>query len=171
MSNVPLENVQLVIDAEDSYKEMTDVFYSHPSRIPLLRFVTKSSFASCSIKNTSVESLSSLNLVTILEKLRPNGTVEVIINQPITVMQEYDAKQIEANAKLAGFDEIKINETTYVNEQTQKKLETLAVTFMKPLKNPNAIDIVVKIPVKEQKKETTSKKVKKVEPGKNVKKR
>lgn len=168
MSKSQIDNVQLVIDGEDAYKGMTDVFYSHPSRISLLRFLSNHSFSSCSIKNSSVESMSSLNLVTILEKLRQNGTLEIIINQPITVMQEYDAKQIEANAKLAGFDDISITETTYVNETTQKRLQTLAVNCIKPVKNPNSIDIVVKIPVKELKKETTSKKV---EPQKNVKKK
>lgn len=162
------DDVTLVIDGEDTYRNMPDVFYSDPSRISMLRYVRNGSFSSCSIKNTTVEALSSLNLVTILEKLKQNATVEVVINQPITVMQEYDAKQIEANAKLAGFDEIKINETTFVNEKTQKKLETLEVSFVKPVKNPNAIDIVVKIPVKEQKKETTSKKV---DPQKNSRKK
>jgi hypothetical protein len=49
-----------------------------------------------------------------------DATVTVEIDQPIGVMQEYDAKQVEANAKLAGFDDIKIDGTT--------------VTFTKPAK-------------------------------------
>ena len=44
----------------------------------------------------------------------------------------YDAKQIEANALFAGFSDVKINEITYVDSKTQRKMETLSVTFIKP---------------------------------------
>ena len=44
----------------------------------------------------------------------------------------YDENQIEANALFAGFSDVKINEITYVDSKTQRKMETLSVTFIKP---------------------------------------
>lgn len=113
-------SAHLVIDSNDEYQESQDIFYMHPSRLGMLRYVKNNSFDSAQIKNSPLEALNSLNLVTVLEKIVPEGTVSVEIDQPIGVMQEYDAKQIEANAKLAGFDDIKIDGTN--------------VTFVKPAK-------------------------------------
>ena len=113
-------SAQLVIDGNDEYQDSQDIFYMHPSRLGMLRYVKNNSFENAQIKNSPLEALNSLNLVTVLEKLVPEGTVTVEIDQPIGVMQEYDAKQVEANAKLAGFDDIKIDGTT--------------VTFTKPAK-------------------------------------
>ena len=56
----------------------------------------------------------------------------MIIYQPVLVLQIYDAKQIEANALFAGFLDVKINEIAYVDSKTQRKMETLGVTFVKP---------------------------------------
>ena len=90
--------------------------------------------------------------------MKPQSSVEVTIAQPITVMQDYDAKQVEANAKLAGFENIKISSITYENAQG-KKMDTLAVTFDKPLKNPNKVE--VNVTVTTTTKTTTTKKGKK----------
>ena len=119
-------SAQLVIDGNDEYQESQDIFYMHPSRLGMLRYVKNNSFDSAQIKNSPIDALNSLNLVTVLEKIVPEGTVTVEIDQPIGVMQEYDAKQVEANAKLAGFDDIKIDGTT--------------VTFTKPAKGKPIAD-------------------------------
>ena len=58
-------------------------------------------------------------------------------------MQSYDAKQIEANAKLAGLDGIEIIDHEYENPQTQAKIATLLVKGARPEKNPNKIEIEV----------------------------
>ena len=68
----------------------------------------------------------------------------MIIYQLISIMQEYDAKEIEANALYAGFIDIKINDITYV-DKNQKKIDTLIVSFVKPekklpLKNNNEVN-------------------------------
>ncbi len=48
----------------------------------------------------------------------------MIIYQPISIMQEYDAKEIEANALYAGFIDIKIKNrfTRFKNKFLNKKL-------------------------------------------------
>ena len=59
----------------------------------------------------------------------------------------YDEKQIEANPLFAGFSDVKINEINYVDSKTQRKKETLFVTFLnlkeKFLKNIIGIIIII----------------------------
>ena len=50
-------------------------------------------------------------------------------------MQPYEAKMIEANAKLAGFTDIQTNPATFFNEFSNKEEETLCVSFTKPEKS------------------------------------
>ena len=49
-------------------------------------------------------------------------------------MQPYEAKMIEANAKLAGFVDIQTSPATFFNEFSNQDDETLVVTFTKPEK-------------------------------------
>ena len=70
----------------------------------------------------------------ILSSLKPNGTVSVLICEPIAVMQPYEARMIEANAKLAGFTDIQTSPDTFFNEFSNQEDETLCVTFRKPEK-------------------------------------
>ena len=78
-----IENIQLIIDEEDNYREKENVFYMNPSYLGLLRCVRNAQFSSCLIKNTSVDKLTSLHLVYIMQKLRQNGQVEIILDQPL----------------------------------------------------------------------------------------
>jgi hypothetical protein len=87
-----------------------------------------------------------MNFSYILRKLKPNSVLEVIIFQPISVMQEYDAKQVEANAKLAGFVEFETNNYMNVDSKTEKKYQTLAVTCVKPEKKQSE-EVTVEVTV------------------------
>ena len=49
-------------------------------------------------------------------------------------MQPYEARMIEANAKLAGFTNIQTSTGTFFNEFSNKDDETLVVSFVKPEK-------------------------------------
>ena len=132
------EDITLIIDGEDSYREEPNVFYMNPAYLPMLRLVQNNQFSSCEIRNTPIDVLTGLNLVYVLEKMKPTAPVEVTIAQPITVMQDYDAKQVEANAKLAGFENIDF-------DNNGKKSSTLAVTFTKPVKAKNTAEIQVTV--------------------------
>ena len=123
---------ELIIDSEDTYKDLENVFYIHPSHLNMLKSLSSNQFSSVSIKNTNVDDLSAYNLINLYGKVRVGTNVEIIIYQPVLVLQMYDAKQIEANALFAGFSNVKINEITYVDSKTQRKMETLSVTFIKP---------------------------------------
>ena len=114
-------SIILIIDRNDTYRGEENIFYIHPSRIGMLKHVQKNTFTSCQIKNSPLESLTPLNLVTVLDKLIPTGKMEIELDQPISVMQNYDAKQVESNAKLAGFDNIEINENKIECFKPEKK--------------------------------------------------
>lgn len=107
----------------------------NPSYLGLLRCVRIAQFSSCLIKNTSVDKLTSLHLVYIMQKLRQNGKVEIILDQPLTIMQDFDVKQIEANAKLAGFSEVTLSNTSYFNP-AHKKIKTQLLTILQTHQRP-----------------------------------
>src|SRR5690349_11633747 len=110
--------IELTVDSVDSYQDNDDVFYIHPARLSSLQYVKDTQFSSAIVKNSQIVNLTSMNLVYLLKTLKVGATVDVIVHQPITVMQEYDAKQIEANARLAGFDDINITPFEYVDPKT-----------------------------------------------------
>jgi len=138
------ERLELIIDNEDTYQDVDSVFYMNPHRLSLLRCLTDAQFISCTIKNSQVDCLTSMNFAYMMRKMKPEATCEVIIYQPISVMQEYDAKQVEANAKLAGFVNFEIQPFDYVDSKTDKKFKTLIVTFSKPNKAVEDDDSVPK---------------------------
>jgi len=139
------ERLELIVDNDDKYLEVENVFYINPNRLALVRCLSDAQFNSCLIKNSSIDNLTSMNFSYILRKLKPLSQCEVIIYQPITVMQEYDAKQVEANAKLAGFVDFETDLRDFVDNRTDKKFKTLVVSFTKPTKNPNEIEVEVVI--------------------------
>ena len=139
------ERLELIVDNEDIYQESDNVFYTHPSRLGMVRCLKDNQFSSCTIRHSSIDCLSSLNFSYIARKLTVGSVCEVIIYQPITVMQEFDAKQVEAHAKLAGFVNFDTREEELVDNKTNKKFKTLIVSFEKPLKNPNEVEIEVTV--------------------------
>jgi len=132
----------LVVDSKDTYQTDLTKFYIHPARLALVKNVNDKIFESGLIQNTNVDHLTSMNLSYVLRKLKVEATLEVIICQPLSVMQSYDAKQVEANAKLAGFDNLVTSEVELVAENNVKT-KTLKVTAVRPVKNPNKIEIEV----------------------------
>ena len=152
------DRLELIVDNEDLYLETENVFYINPHRLSLVRCLSDNQFVSCLIKNSPIDTLTSMNFSYILRKLKQNVHVEVVIFQPITVMQEYDAKQVEANAKLAGFADFNTESQEFIDPKTNKKFSTLVVSFTKPVKNPNEVqvEVTIKSPVKVSKTTTTT---------------
>jgi len=132
------EKLTLVVDTQDTYLNEADVFYFHPQRLGLIRVLENETFDSATIRNSPVDNLTSLNLSYVLKKLKPNSVVDVIVYQPISVMQDYDAKQVEANAKLAGFTNFQTKDYEY--KVDNKKVKTLLVSFERPAKHTDDVD-------------------------------
>ena len=64
--------------------------------------------------------------------MKYESRVEILISQPITVMQALDSKQIKAHCEHVGFENISIENANYIDEKHNKKYPTLAVVCFKP---------------------------------------
>ncbi len=137
----------LIVDQEDKYRGENDLFYIHPSRLDQLKYLKDQIFAGCEIRNTPVDQLSSMNMSHILKKMEHGAYVDVIICQPISVMQEYDSKQVEANAKLAGFTDFATDTEVPHEDHAKVKFNTIVNSFSRPIKEDgdnNKIEVSVK---------------------------
>ena len=123
--------LDLIIDNVDNYKRLKNVFFLDADRISLLKCLSDNRFSSCLIRNTTTESLTTINLSFLNQKLIVDSRCEIIIDQPIKLLQIHDARQIEANAKLAGFSDFKIEEQKLVEPETDINFSTLILTFVK----------------------------------------
>ena len=125
--------LSMVIDSKVGERE-ENTFYLLPSEMSKSGLLNPERFDSVDIRNVDVDDIRPSALLGILSSLMPNGTVSVLICEPIAVMQPYEAKMIEANAKLAGFVDIQTSPATFFNEFSNSEDETLCVTFTKPEK-------------------------------------
>ena len=125
--------LSMVIDSKVGQRD-EGIFYLLPSEMSKSGLLNPEKFDSVDIRNVDVDDIRPSALLGILSSLRPNGTASVLICEPIAVMQPYEAKMIEANAKLAGFVDIQTSPATFFNEFSNSEDETLCVTFTKPEK-------------------------------------
>lgn len=129
------ETLTLLIDTEDTRDSLKSdtTFYLHPSQLNMLKTISNDQFSSVTIRNTPLDEITPNSLLNIFSKVNTFGKVEIIVYQPLEVMQEIDAKQIEACALLVGFIDTKITDFSYV-DKNNKKINTLCVSFVKPKK-------------------------------------
>ena len=125
--------LSMVIDSEVGERD-EGIFYLLPSEMSKSGLLNPEKFDSCEIRNVDVDDIRPSALLGILSSLKPNGRVSVTLCEPIAVMQPYEARMIEANAKLAGFTDIKTSPGKFFNKFSNKEDETLCVTFTKPEK-------------------------------------
>ena len=131
--------VTLVVDEQDNYADSMDVFNIKPTKLHLTKCLDNERFNACRIENTPVDKITPLFLSNLLNKLVPDAPVSVIVSQPITVMQEFDAKQVEANAKLAGFNGIDSKPCDV--KDGDYKYRSIKVVFYKPEKANDSIKV------------------------------
>ena len=124
-------SIKLVVDSEDNYIDEPDIFYLPGPHVAGLKCVRPNQFSEASIINTDVDYLTSYALSNLYTSLQPGAKVSIVISQPVAVMQEYDAKQVEANARLAGFEDISVSETTFVEPKSGKELTTQQLDLVK----------------------------------------
>jgi len=139
----------LVVDSKDVWAEEKEVFHLKPEKTHLTCCLDNGRFRSCSIFNTPVDEITPRFLSGLYDKLVPNSNVTVVITQPITVMQEFDAKQVEANAKCCGYSGIKISPCEV--EDKDYKYNSLSVSFTRPERSNDPIVKVDKSVVVEKK--------------------
>ena len=133
---------ELVVDLVEP--EEQNIMYLSPSKLHCSQFLSPNVFDKATIKNCSIEQINSGGLVGIFTSLKPLAKVTIIVHQPIAVMVFYDTKQIEANLKLVGFENIKISDTNVKEEETGQLVQTKLIEAQKP-KGKKNIDVEIEV--------------------------
>jgi hypothetical protein len=135
------ERAELIIDTEEIDDE--DVLFLTPNHIRGVRYCTSNIFDYASIKNCPTEKLNSGSLIGIFNSLKPGAEISIVVNQPISVMLEYDSKQIEANLKLVGFENIKYEEKNSTDKKNKLGLIEGTLTATKPVIKEKDVQIEI----------------------------
>ena len=143
---------ELVVDLVEPDRENT--MYLSPSKLNCSQFLMPNVFDKATIKNCTIDQITSTGLVGVFTSLKPLAKVNIIVFQPIEVMVFYDTKQIEANLKLVGFENIKITDINIKNEETGQKIPTKSIEAQKP-KGKRNVDVDIEV-TKMKYKETNS---------------
>ena len=106
-----------------------------PSEMSKSGVLNPSKFTSCIIRNTNADDIRPSALLGIFTALQPGASCEIILANPILVMQPYEAKMVMANAKLAGFEGIESHEEEAFNDDAQRNLDITVITMTKPNRN------------------------------------
>ena len=124
------EECELIISKDPVEGENT--MYITPSNLSSLKFLSSNTFDYCLIKDCPVASLTSLCLSQILRVMKYEAQVEILVSQPMSVMQALDSKQIEAHCEHVGFENISTEDALYKDEKNGKEYPTVAVVCYKP---------------------------------------
>ena len=124
------EECELIISKNPVEGENT--MYITPSNLSSLKFLSSNTFDYCLIKDCPVSSITSLCLSQIFRVMKYQSRIEILVSQPISVMQALDSKQIEAHCEHVGFENISTEDTVYKDEKNGKEYPTVAVVCFKP---------------------------------------
>ena len=120
----------LYVDPKDNHEKEDDCLVIHPSHLNMTSAFESNTFDKIFINNTKTELLRAKGFFNLAKSLKSKGVLEIVVDQPIAVMQNLDAGEIEANAKLGGFTEITSENCTINNNGT--KLSTIKIKMVKP---------------------------------------
>ena len=123
----------LYIDGLDSHEKEKNAMVITPNHLNLADAFQKEAFDKIIIQNSKSDFLTGKGFFNLWRILKSGGVCEVIVEQPIAVMQQLDAGEIEANGKLGGFNKIETSPyDTYVSRKGQQtKFSTLKLTMYK----------------------------------------
>ena len=136
------EESELIISKDPVLGE--NIMYITPSNLSSLKFISSNSFDFCLIKDCPVSSLTSLCLSQIFRIMKYESQIEIMVSQPMSVMQDLDSKQIEAHCEHVGFDNISIEDTIYKDEKNGKEFPTVSVICYKPGRSRDIEDKKIK---------------------------
>ena len=119
----------LYVDPKDNHEKEDDCLVIHPSHLNMASAFESNTFDKIFINNTKTELLRAKGFFNLARAVKSKGALEIIVDQPIAVMQNLDAGEIEANAKLGGF--INITTENYQINNNGTKLSTLRLKMIK----------------------------------------
>ena len=123
----------LYVDGLDSHEKEKNAMVITPNHLNLADAFQKEAFDKIIIQNSKSDFLTGKGFFNLCRTLKSGCICEVIVEQPIAVMQQLDAGEIEANGKLGGFNKIETSPyDTYVSRKGQQtKFSTLKLTMYK----------------------------------------
>ena len=126
MSNV------LYVDGKDNH-EKENAMVITPNHLNLADAFQKEVFDKIVVLNSKSDLLSGKAFFNLNRALKQGGVCEVIVDQPIAVMQPLDAGEIEANGKLGGFSVVTTEDyaTYVVSKGGKNKVPTIKLTMRK----------------------------------------
>lgn len=135
------ERAELIIDTEEINDE--NVLFLTPNHITGVKYCASNIFDYASIAHCPTEKLNSGVLIGVFNSLKPGAELSLIVDQPISVMLEYDSKQIEANLRLVGFEDIKYNERNSTDKKNGIGLLEGVLTATKPVVKEKDLQIEI----------------------------
>ena len=104
-----------------------------PNHLNLADAFQKEVFDKIVVLNSKSDLLSGKAFFNLNRALKQGGVCEVIVDQPIAVMQPLDAGEIEANGKLGGFSVVTTEDyaTYVVSKGGKNKVPTIKLTMRK----------------------------------------
>ena len=120
----------LFVDSKDNHDKEENCLVINPSHLNMASTFESNTFDKIYINNTKTELLRAKGSFNLAKSLKSGGILEIVVDQPIAVMQNLDAGEIEANAKLGGFINITSENCTINNNGT--KLSTIKIKMTKP---------------------------------------
>ena len=128
-----MEERTLYVDSINNHSNEENCISVHPSHLNYIDAFDKEAFNKIIIKNSPLKYLKAKGLFNINRALKSGGICEIIVDQPIVVMQDLDAGEIESNCKLAGFDDINTESYSFVEKHNKKKkkIQTLKLIMTK----------------------------------------
>jgi hypothetical protein len=124
----------LVIDTKPGYLDDPNILSLHPEKAHWLLNFDKTLFDKAIIRNCETSSLKAMLFFYIARCMKPGTIADVYVCQPITVVQSIDAKTIESNAQIAGFQDVKSkNVEEWVTEGDKDvRINTIRLTMIRP---------------------------------------
>ena len=120
----------LYVDPKDNHDKEDNCLVINPSHLNMADTFESNSFDKIFINNTKTELLRAKGFFNLAKCLKSQGVLEIVVDQPIAVMQNLDAGEIEANAKLGGF--VNISSENCIVNNNGTKLTTIKIKMVKP---------------------------------------
>jgi hypothetical protein len=128
-----MEERTLYVDSINNHSNEENCISVHPSHLNYIDAFDKEAFNKIIIKNSPLKYLKAKGLFNINRALKSGGICEIIVDQPIMIMQDLDANEIEANCKLAGFNDINTENYSSIENVNgiENRIQTLKLVMVK----------------------------------------
>ena len=123
----------LYVDGLDPHEKEKNAMVITPNHLNLADAFQKEIFDKVIVLNSKSDLLTGKAFFNLWRALKQGGVCELVVDQPIAVMQQLDAGEIEANGKLGGISIVTTSPyDAYISQKGQQtKFSTLKLTMNK----------------------------------------